>query len=155
MLAIVSKATQLRYEKFVDAYIKTRNGTSAAILAGYSSKTARVQASQLLQRKDIQEALAEHTKSIRDADIASEKEVMQYYSRVMNNQEYDEVATAGGTYLTMATLKDRNKAAEMLGKFHGSFTDRQEINASISQGVEIIDNIPPTPPPKEDNNANT
>ncbi|WP_353486155.1 terminase small subunit [Apilactobacillus xinyiensis] len=151
MLVIVSNATQLRYEKFVDAYIKTHNGTKAAVLAGYSPKTARVQASQLLQRKDIQTSIQEHSEKIRDANIASETEVMQYYTRVMNNEEYDEVATAGGTFLTMPSLKDRNKAAEMLGKFHGSFTDKQEINANISQGVKIIDNIPPD---KEDDNAN-
>lgn len=128
----------------MDAYIKTRNGSSSAIIAGYSPKTARIQASQLLQRPEIKTMIEQHAKAIKTADIASETQVMQYYTRVMNNEEYDEVATAGGTFLTMASLKDRNKAAEMLGKFHGSFTEKQEIDATFSKGVKIVDDIPYT-----------
>ncbi|UQS85854.1 terminase small subunit (plasmid) [Apilactobacillus apisilvae] len=139
---IVSKATQFKYEKFVDAYIKMRNGTKAAIAAGYSPKTARTQASQLLQRKDIQASMQKHIEAMENADIASEKEVMQYYSRVMRNQEYDEVSTVDGTYITIPSIKDRNKAAEMLGRFRGSFTDNHEINANISDKIEIIDDVP-------------
>ena len=42
-----------RHELFCQEYIIDFNGTQAAIRAGYSPKTARVQASQLLTRPDI------------------------------------------------------------------------------------------------------
>lgn len=43
-----------RYDKFAEVYAQTGNGTKAAIAAGYSPKTATVQASQLLRRPRIQ-----------------------------------------------------------------------------------------------------
>jgi phage terminase small subunit len=46
-----------RQQRFVDEYLKCLNGTKAAIAAGYSSKTARVTASQLLTKPNIQTAL--------------------------------------------------------------------------------------------------
>ena len=50
---------------FVAEYIKDRNGTAAAIRAGYSPKTARAQASQLLTKLNIQAAVdAELTQQI-------------------------------------------------------------------------------------------
>lgn len=42
---------------FVAEYIVDRNGTAAAIRAGYSPKTARIQASQLLTKLNIQAAI--------------------------------------------------------------------------------------------------
>jgi len=48
-----------QHQAFVNAYLGEAkgNGTKAAIIAGYSAHTAGVQASQLLKRKDIQEAV--------------------------------------------------------------------------------------------------
>jgi phage terminase small subunit len=46
-----------REGRFVLEYLKTGNGTEAARLAGYSERTARVQAGQLLKRPRVQAAL--------------------------------------------------------------------------------------------------
>lgn len=46
-----------KQELFVKEYLKDLNATQAAIRAGYSEKTARVQASDLLTKLDIQEAI--------------------------------------------------------------------------------------------------
>lgn len=43
-----------RQRKFVEEYLKTGNGTEAAISAGYSRKTAASQASRLLTDKAVQ-----------------------------------------------------------------------------------------------------
>ena len=46
-----------KQEAFVNEYVKDHNGAQAAIRAGYSKKTARTIASQLLAKLDIKEAI--------------------------------------------------------------------------------------------------
>jgi phage terminase small subunit len=50
-----------KHARFVAEYRKDLNATQAAIRAGYSQKTARQQASDLLAKPDIQAAVAEKT----------------------------------------------------------------------------------------------
>jgi len=47
-----------RQQRFVDEYLIDLNGTQAAIRAGYSPRTANQQASRLLTKQSIQEAIA-------------------------------------------------------------------------------------------------
>lgn len=51
------KPLNRREQRFVEEYIGHMNGRRAAIAAGYSEKTATVQASQLLTRLNVQTAL--------------------------------------------------------------------------------------------------
>lgn len=44
-------------QTFINEYILTGNATQAAITAGYSEKTAQVQASRLLKHADIKQAI--------------------------------------------------------------------------------------------------
>jgi phage terminase small subunit len=44
---------KLQYRLFIDAYLKEPNATKAAIIAGYSEKTAKQQGSRLLTQVDI------------------------------------------------------------------------------------------------------
>jgi hypothetical protein len=46
-----------RLQRFVVEYVACRNGAEAARRAGYSTKTARIQAHDLLTRPNIQEAI--------------------------------------------------------------------------------------------------
>jgi phage terminase small subunit len=46
-----------REQRFVERYVETNNGTQSAIVAGYSVKSARTIASQLLKRRNIREAI--------------------------------------------------------------------------------------------------
>lgn len=48
-----------RHQRFVDEYLIDLNGTEAAIRAGYSAKSAKAQAHQLLSRPDVQAAVSE------------------------------------------------------------------------------------------------
>src|ERR1700748_338555 len=44
-------------QRFCDKFFETLNGTESAIYAGFSEKTARVQASQMLATNEVQEYL--------------------------------------------------------------------------------------------------
>ena len=48
-----------KQQRFVEEYLVDLNGTQAAIRAGYSPKTAEVQASRLLSNAKVQQAVAE------------------------------------------------------------------------------------------------
>ena len=63
-----------KQELFVKEYLKDLNATQAAIRAGYSEKTARVQASDLLTKPDIQAAIQKaRQKVVAKLDITHEK----------------------------------------------------------------------------------
>lgn len=134
-------ATRLKYDKFVNEYIKTQNATAAAKKAGFSPKTASVKGSELLKHPYIRERLEEHRQIISENDIADEKEVLSYLTKVMRGEEEDEVATNSGVYRIRTQTKDRNKAAELIGKSYAIWTDKKSIDANIAP-VKIIDDVP-------------
>ena len=57
--AIITEGATAKQLSFCEEYIKDKNGTQAAIRAGYSKKTARTQASTLLTKPNIQ-AVVKH-----------------------------------------------------------------------------------------------
>ena len=133
--------TKLRYDKFVNEYIKNQNATHAAIVAGFSKKTAAVKGSELLRNEYIKNRLDEHRQILMENDIADEKEVLSYLTKVMRGEEEDEVATNSGVYRIRTQTKDRNKAAELIGKSYAIWTDKKSIDANIAP-VKIIDDVP-------------
>jgi phage terminase small subunit len=68
-----SKRLDPRDWRFIDAYLTDPEGsaTAAAIKAGHSPRSARQRAFELLQRKDVQEAIARRRKKALDAADAT------------------------------------------------------------------------------------
>lgn len=81
----MSKQMREQYIIFCHEYIKTGNGTQSAIKAGYSPKTARQKASQLLTLKDIQDYLAELQQKIEDEKIADMRECLENLTRIIRD----------------------------------------------------------------------
>ena len=54
-----------KQEKFVEAYIRLNDATKACIVAGYSPKSANVEANRMLKRANVISALADWRKSKR------------------------------------------------------------------------------------------
>lgn len=117
---------------FCDYYIELGNATEAAIKAGYNKKTARQIGSMNLTKVDIKQYIEERLKSIEDARIAKGEEVLQYLTRVMRGEEKDQFGLD-------ASLQDRTKCAELLGKRYRLFTEKVELEGSIP--VQIVDDI--------------
>ncbi|WP_125769540.1 terminase small subunit [Companilactobacillus furfuricola] len=123
-------------QKFVDEYIKDLNATQAAIRAGYSEKSARVTASKLLTKANIQTAIQKQVDSMHSESIADATEVMEFLSKTMSGETTETVATAKGLYTDVeVTAKDRIKAAELIGKRHALFTDN--INTTGNGTIKI------------------
>lgn len=117
---------------FADEYVKTTNGTQSAITAGYSEKTARSKASQLLTKVNVRQYIDAVMNERSKDTIATADEVLEYLTRVVRGEEKD----AFGLDVSVA---DKTKAAELLGKRHMLFTDKVKLSAEVE--VDISDRM--------------
>ncbi len=100
----------VKQRRFVEAY--DGNATAAAIVAGYSQKTARSMGQQLLTKLDIQKAIQAREARRIEETIAGRVERQEFWTKVMRDN--DEAIAA------------RLKAAELLGRSEGDFIERRE-----------------------------
>nr|DAN27106.1 MAG TPA: Terminase small subunit [Caudoviricetes sp.] len=136
----------LKQKKFADEYIISGNATQSAIKAGYSKKTAGVIAVENLEKPNIKAYIDERLKELDDKAIAKQEEVLQYLTAVMRGQSKSAVVVIEGLGegLSEARLinktpdeKDRIKAAELLGKRYGAFTEKVDISGDMNLSIEV------------------
>lgn len=119
-----------RRRRFVAAYARLANATKAAIEAGYSQKTAKQIGERLLSFVDVKNAIAELTKEHQSKTIASAIERQQFWTSIMR---------AEGEF-SGSELKDRIKAAELLGKTQGDFIERvEQVNFNFDDLQNMTD----------------
>lgn len=123
-----------KQKAFCEFYIQSLNATEAAIKAGYSKKTARSIGAENLTKPDIKNYIEKQLEKLEESRIAGAKEVLQYLTGVMRGETKDQ-------FDLDASLQDRTKAAELLGKRYRLFVDKQEIEGKI-EGVTIVNDIP-------------
>ena len=122
----MNKKLTPKQQAFADYYIETGNATEAAIKAGYNKKTARQIGSMNLTKVDIKQYIEERLSKIEDERIAKGEEVLQYLTKVMRGEEKDQFGLD-------ASLQDRTKAAELLGKRYRLIVDK--VEADINKTV--------------------
>jgi len=133
---------------FCNEYLIDTNATQAAIRSGYSNSYANKKAFLLLDKAEIKDYLDGQLKKIEDMRIADASEVMKYLTSVMRNEITEEVVvvTGEGEGCSSARIiekdtavKDRNKAAELLGKRYRLFIDKveTEVNATINSTAKL------------------
>lgn len=131
---------------FCDEYIISLNATQAAIKAGYSKKTARKIAAENLTKPVIQNYISERMKQKESSLIATQDEVLQYLTSVLRgeSQTTDTVLVGmGDGYQEVQEVekkpseKDRLKAAELLGKRYGLYTDKVSADVDMSLDISI------------------
>lgn len=143
-------ATKLndRQDNFCIYYVELSDGAKAAIKAGYSPKTARSIASELLTKPNIKNRINELLSKMKSEKIADATEVMEYLTSVLRGDVKEEVVTveACGVGLSSSNIvkkqvspKDRNKAAELLAKKYGLLTDKVDVTGMV---VFVKDDIP-------------
>lgn len=117
---------------FATEYIKTANATQAALKAGYSENSARQQGSRLLSNANVSQYIQSHMEKKNKSTIATADEVLEYLTKVMNGEEKD-------AFGLDASIADRTKAAELLGKRHMLFTEKVKLDAEIE--IDISDRM--------------
>jgi len=98
---------------FIREYIKDHNGSAAAVRAGYSEKTAKEQASQLLTKLNIKEAIEKAQAEAWDAAIMGRREALKELSELARKDKFCLPIEPD------STKSVRIKAIEALGKMRG------------------------------------
>ena len=150
---------------FIKEWLIDHNATKAAIRAGYSPKTAYSQGQRLLKKTGLQEYKVKLLEELGKPAIATVEEILEYYTRVMRREEKESVVvtkkekqtgwitnkkTGKKERVTVekdivevveipAKVSDANKAAEMLGKNYGIWTEK--VNMSTEEKVVFIDDF--------------
>lgn len=145
-----------KQKRFCDEYLIDLNATQAAIRAGYSEKTAKQIGNENLTKPDIKEYIENRMAEKEKELIADQDEVMRYLTSVMRREKTESIVVTlnkeTSTYVPdaegkmrkqtvkeevpqivkiPAQLRDANKAAELLGKAYGIYTDRVEAEVTI------------------------
>lgn len=119
-----------KQKRFIDYYVETANATESAKRAGYSSKTAKNIGAENLTKLNY--FIQERLEQLENNRIASQKEVLQYLTKVMRGEEKDQFGLD-------ASLQDRTRCAELLGKRYGTFKEKVDVTGNIP--VVIQDDI--------------
>lgn len=140
-----------KQQKFADEYLIDCNATRA-YKAAYprikSEEAARANASRLLTNANIKVYIDEKLSEISSQKTAEAQEVMEYLTSVMRGQSEAEIVVIEGTgdgcsdarrIKKAPDEKERLKAAELLGKRFGLFTDKVSIEGNAK--VVIVDDL--------------
>ncbi len=129
-----------KQKRFCDEYLISLNATQAAIKAGYSKKTARAMGAENLTKPDIQKYIEERMAEKEKSLIADQDEVLKYLTSVLRGETESSVLSLCGdgcqeVIKKQPDEKERLKAAELLGKRYGLYTDK--IDADIDTDLNI------------------
>lgn len=135
-----------KQQRFCDEYLIDLNATQAAIRAGYSKKRASEQAYQLLQKTTVQAFIKQRMDEKEKELIADQDEVLKYLTAVLRGKTQASVLArdmdgADQVIEKPPDEKERLKAAELLGKRYGLYTDRveQEVDMELNITVDYGD----------------
>ena len=151
-----------KQKRFCDEYLTDLNATQAAVRAGYSKKTAYSIGEENLRKPEIKEYIEKRMTEKESQLIANQDEVMRYLTAVMRREKMESVVVTLNTEKTSyvpdengtmrkqtvkqeipqiieipAQLRDANKAAELLGKAYGIYTDKVDVDADMDLNITI------------------
>ena len=135
-----------KQKRFCDEYLIDLNATQAAIRSGYSEKTANRIATENLSKPVIKEYIAERMAEKESELIADQDEVLQYLTSVMRGKTSAEIVVVEGTgdgcsearaIQKAPDEKERLKAAELLGKRYGLYTEKVEQQVDMELNINI------------------
>lgn len=131
-----------RQKRFCDEYLIDLNATQAAIRAGYSPRSAASIGERLMRKDEIKAYISEQLERIHNENTADAQEVMEYLTSVMRGQSRSHVLAFVGEGCQMVIEKppdekEKLKAAELLGKRYGLFTDKVELDADTELNIRI------------------
>ena len=112
---------------FISNYLVTFNATTAAIKAGYSSKTAYSIGNRLLKNVEVKAAIDCRLAEMQSRLIADAQEVLEYLTRIIRGEETEFIALNSGKVFELPPrCRDRIKACEIFLRVYGAFNQREE-----------------------------
>ena len=136
------KKLTLKQQRFADEYIISGNATQSAIEAGYSKNYANTNASKLLQNTTIKRYIDEQLEILKNERVADQQEVLEYLTSIVRGEQTEQTLRGVGEGAQEidnidVSAKDRIKAAELLGKRYGIWTDKTELTGEIDTEISI------------------
>lgn len=135
-----------KQQRFCDEYLIDLNATQAAIRAGYSKRSARQIADLNMSKHDIREYIDNRLAEKEKALIADQDEVLKYLTSVMRGESVSTEIVVEGTgdgcsearaMEKEPSEKERLKAAELLGKRYGLYTEKVEADVDADLNINI------------------
>ena len=138
---------------FCDEYLIDLNATRAYKAAYKNVKkdaTAAAAGARLLRNVKVKSYIDEQLKKIEDESIADAKEVMKYLTQILRAEIDEEVVVVEGEgdgqssakiVRKEAGIRERNKAAELLGKRYALFTEKHEVSGEVDTGMNKLNSI--------------
>lgn len=139
-----------KQKKFCDEYLVDCNAAQAAIRAGYSPKTAKQIGQENLTKPDLRAYIDEQLLRLHNDRTADAAEVMEYLTAVMRGESTAHVVVVEGIGEGCSEAKvidkppdekERLKAAELLGKRFGLFTEKIDVSGNIPVVISGDDKI--------------
>lgn len=136
-----------KQKKFAEEYLVDCNATKAAIRAGYSEKSAGRNADRMMKNEEIRTYIDEQLEKMRSERIADATEVMEYLTSVLRGESTSEIVVVEGCgdgYSEARNIdkapdeKERLKAAELIGKRYGMFTEKMNLEV---EPVVIVNDL--------------
>ena len=124
-----------KQKRFIDYYIETGNATESARKAGYKAKTEKAMGN--IGSENLEKLGVFIKTKLEEKDnnrIASQDEVLEYLTKVMRGEEKD-------SFGLDASLQDRTKCAELLGKRYGTFKENVDIKGSLPVIISGEENL--------------
>ena len=140
-----------KQKTFADEYLVDLNATQAAIRAGYSERSAGRNADRMMKNDEIRNYIEEQIQQLHNERTADAQEVVEYLTSVLRGESEGEelVNEFQGDGISKAvnvkkkpSEKDKLRAAELLGKRFGIFTDKIEGSVRISEKLaDVFDQL--------------
>lgn len=139
-----------KQQLFCEEFIKNPNATEAAIKAGYSEKTAFSIGCENLKKPYLKAYIDKRMEEKDKKLIADQDEILKYLTSVMRGETQSEIVVIEGDYEGGSSArrmkkapdeKERLKAAELLGKRYGLYTDKVDVEGQIPVVISGSDDL--------------
>jgi phage terminase small subunit len=134
-----------KQKAFADYYIELGNATEAYLKAGYKAEkrhVAEANARKLLGNYSVKKYIEERMKELESERIAKQDEILSFLTQVMRGEATERIPIVGKDFFEMVdntpSIKDRVKAAELLGKRYALWTEKQQVEVTTPVFVDDV-----------------
>ena len=135
-MPLIERKLTIKQQTFADNYIKYGNATEAYLKAYPSVKketTARTNGSRLLTNANVKAYIKDRMEELKSERVADQQEILELLTSIARGETT--AATLRSVDVGVQTIDEdmpptmgeRIKAAELLGKRHAMWTEKQEV----------------------------
>lgn len=140
-MPLIERKLTVKQQAFADYYIELGNATEAYLKAYPNVKkeaTARANGSRLLTNANVKAYIEERMEELKSERVADQQEVLETLTAILRGDAT--AATLRSIDVGVQkieenmppTMTERIRAAELIGKRHGLWIDRQEVSATVT-----------------------